>query len=143
ADPRDLVRLAQLRPRHRRPDDRHRARFRSPHRRRDRPHPPRPRARRDHGALELVDARWPRPPPAASATGPRGGPGCRVNELMPDRPPGNTPVMRLTPEGRRFLSALLAVLIFVFALVYSNVAANHAPKPRDLPIGVIGPQATV
>jgi hypothetical protein len=57
------------------------------------------------------------------------------HELMPDRPPGNTPVTRLTPEGRRFLAALLAVLIFVFALVYSNVAANHAPKPhRSRPI---------
>jgi hypothetical protein len=41
------------------------------------------------------------------------------------------------------LAALLAVLIFVFALVYSNVAANHAPKPHAVPIGVIGPPATV
>jgi hypothetical protein len=62
---------------------------------------------------------------------------------MPDGPPGTTPVTRLTPDGRKFVAALLAVLIFVFALVYSNVAANHAPKPHDLPIGVIGPHATV
>jgi hypothetical protein len=52
-------------------------------------------------------------------------------------------VASITPEGRRLLAALLAVLIFVFALVYSNVAANHAPKPHAVPIGVIGPQATV
>jgi hypothetical protein len=38
---------------------------------------------------------------------------------------------------------LLAVLIFVFALVYSNVAAHHAPKPHAVPIGVIGTPATV
>ena len=37
----------------------------------------------------------------------------------------------------------MTVLIFVFALVYSNVAANHAPKPHAVPIGVIGIPATV
>jgi hypothetical protein len=52
-------------------------------------------------------------------------------------------VARLTREDRRFLAALVAVLIFVFALVYSNVAANHAPKPHGVPIGVIGTPATV
>jgi hypothetical protein len=36
------------------------------------------------------------------------------------------------------LIALVGVLVVVFALVGSNVAANHAPKPHDLPIGVIG-----
>jgi hypothetical protein len=34
--------------------------------------------------------------------------------------------------------ALLAVLALVFALVASNVAANHAPKPHGVPIGLIG-----
>jgi hypothetical protein len=50
---------------------------------------------------------------------------------------------RLTQEDRRLLVALLAVLVFVFALVYSNVAASHAPKPHAVPIGVIGPAASV
>jgi hypothetical protein len=33
---------------------------------------------------------------------------------------------------------LLAVLALVFALVASNVFANHAPKPHGVPIGLIG-----
>jgi hypothetical protein len=40
------------------------------------------------------------------------------------------------------LIALVAVLVVVFALVGSNVAANHAPKPHHVPVGIIGtPQA--
>jgi hypothetical protein len=62
---------------------------------------------------------------------------------MPERAPGKTSATRLTPEDRRLLAALLAVPVFVFALVYSNVAANHAPKPHAVPIGVTGPQTTV
>ena len=34
--------------------------------------------------------------------------------------------------------ALVAVLVVVFALVGSNVAANHAPKPHHVPVGVVG-----
>jgi hypothetical protein len=34
--------------------------------------------------------------------------------------------------------ALVAVLVVVFALVGSNVAANHAPKPHNLPVGIVG-----
>ena len=34
--------------------------------------------------------------------------------------------------------ALAGVLVLAFALVGSNVAANHAPKPHQLPLGVIG-----
>jgi hypothetical protein len=45
---------------------------------------------------------------------------------------------RLTPEDRKLVIGLLAVLAAVFALVGSNVAANHAPKPHDLPIGLAG-----
>jgi hypothetical protein len=41
------------------------------------------------------------------------------------------------------LAALVAVLLFVFALTYSNVAANHAPKPHAVPVGVIGSPASV
>jgi hypothetical protein len=49
---------------------------------------------------------------------------------------------RLAPEDRRLLIGVGAVLLIVFALVGSNVAANHSPKPHDLPIGIVGtPQA--
>ena len=44
----------------------------------------------------------------------------------------------LTPDDRRLLGASLGVLAAVFALVSSNVAANHSPKPHDLPIGIVG-----
>jgi hypothetical protein len=41
------------------------------------------------------------------------------------------------------LGASLGVLAAVFALVSSNVAANHSPKPHDVPIGIVGtPPAT-
>jgi hypothetical protein len=33
---------------------------------------------------------------------------------------------------------MLALLVLVFALVGSNVAANHAPKPHGVPVGLIG-----
>jgi hypothetical protein len=39
---------------------------------------------------------------------------------------------------RLLLFALVGVLVLAFALVGSNVAANHAPKPHQLPVGVIG-----
>ena len=44
----------------------------------------------------------------------------------------------LSPDDRRLLGASLGVLAAVFALVSSNVAANHSPKPHDLPIGIVG-----
>jgi hypothetical protein len=37
----------------------------------------------------------------------------------------------------------LGVLVAVFALVSSNVAANHSPKPHGLPIGLVGTAAVV
>jgi hypothetical protein len=41
------------------------------------------------------------------------------------------------------LIALAGVLALVFAFVGSNVAANHQPKPHDLPVGIVGsPQVT-
>jgi hypothetical protein len=41
------------------------------------------------------------------------------------------------------LIALAGVLALVFAFVGSNVAANHEPKPHDLPVGIVGsPQET-
>jgi len=44
-------------------------------------------------------------------------------------------------DDRKLLAASLAVLAAVFALVYSNVAANHSPKPHSLPIGIVGTPA--
>ena len=35
----------------------------------------------------------------------------------------------------------VGVLVAVFALVASNVAANHSPKPHGLPIGIVGTPA--
>ena len=49
--------------------------------------------------------------------------------------------LRLSPDDRRLLTASLGVLVAVFALVSSNVAANHSPKPHDLPIGIVGTPA--
>jgi hypothetical protein len=53
-----------------------------------------------------------------------------------------TPRRRLlSPDDRKLLVASLGVLVVVFALVASNVAANHSPKPHSLPIGIIGTPA--
>jgi hypothetical protein len=57
----------------------------------------------------------------------------------------NSPPPRrsLSPDDRRLLIGPLAVLVAVFALVSSNVAANHSPKPHGLPIGIVGTPAVV
>ncbi len=47
----------------------------------------------------------------------------------------------LSPDDRKLLVASLGVLVAVFALVASNVAANHSPKPHNLPIGIVGTPA--
>ena len=47
------------------------------------------------------------------------------------------------PNDRRLLIALVGVLVVVFALVTANVAANHAPKPHQVPVGVIGTSRVV
>lgn len=49
----------------------------------------------------------------------------------------------LAKQDRGLLLALLGVLVVVFALVGSNVGASHAPKPHNLPIGVIGTASEV
>jgi hypothetical protein len=55
---------------------------------------------------------------------------------------GTTPQRRsLSPDDRKLLVASLGVLLAVFALVWSNVAANHSPKPHSLPIGIVGTPA--
>lgn len=49
----------------------------------------------------------------------------------------------ITAADRKLLLGFLGMLVLVFALVGSNVAANHAPKPHALPIGVVGSPSTV
>jgi hypothetical protein len=53
-----------------------------------------------------------------------------------------TPQRRsLSPDDRKLLGASLGILLAVFLLVSSNVAANHSPKPHNLPIGIVGTPA--
>jgi hypothetical protein len=54
---------------------------------------------------------------------------------------GTSPRRSLSPEDRKLLGASLGTLVAVFALVSSNVAANHSPKPHSLPIGIVGTPA--
>jgi hypothetical protein len=55
------------------------------------------------------------------------------------------PMNATSPHGapssgdRKLVMAIVGVLVACFALVYSNVAANHSPKPHHLPIGIVGP----
>lgn len=44
----------------------------------------------------------------------------------------------MTPDNRRLAIGLAAVLLVVFAIVGSNVAANHEPKPHHVPVGIAG-----
>jgi hypothetical protein len=63
-------------------------------------------------------------------------------EDLPNRsslsPDGTAPKRAFAQGDRRLFIALVAVLVVVFALVGSNVAANHAPKPHHVPVGIIG-----
>jgi hypothetical protein len=49
----------------------------------------------------------------------------------------------LSPASRKLVITLAGVLAVVFIFVSSNVAANHDPKPHDLPVGVVGPPRLV
>lgn len=49
----------------------------------------------------------------------------------------------LSPENRKLVLTLAGVLAVVFIFVIVNVAANHEPKPHDLPVGVVGPPKLV
>jgi hypothetical protein len=49
----------------------------------------------------------------------------------------------LSPESRKLVLTLAGVLAVVFIFVASNVAANHAPRPHGLPVGVVGPPQLV
>jgi hypothetical protein len=46
---------------------------------------------------------------------------------------------RLTADDRKLIAVNVGVLVAVALLVFSNVAANHSPKPHNLPIGIVGP----
>ena len=59
-------------------------------------------------------------------------------ESVSERPAETAPTGAFAAKDRLLLFALLGVLVLAFALVGSNVAANHAPKPHQLPLGVIG-----
>ncbi len=56
-------------------------------------------------------------------------------------PDGAPPRRSLSADDRKLLVASLGILVAVFALVSSNVAANHSPKPHSLPIGIVGTPA--
>jgi hypothetical protein len=55
-----------------------------------------------------------------------------------ERPEETAPTGPLAAKDRLLLFALVGVLLLAFALVGSNVAANHAPKPHQVPLAVIG-----
>jgi hypothetical protein len=57
--------------------------------------------------------------------------------------PGPKPLRSLSPDDRKLLRVSLGILAAAFALVSSNVAANHSPKPHGLPIGIVGTPAVV
>ena len=44
----------------------------------------------------------------------------------------------LSPDNRKILIGLAGVFALAFAFVSSNVAANHHPKPHDLPVAIVG-----
>ena len=54
---------------------------------------------------------------------------------------GQLPRRSLSADDRKLLVGSLGVLVAVFALVSSNVAANHSPKPHNLPVGIVGTPA--
>jgi hypothetical protein len=54
---------------------------------------------------------------------------------------GKPPRRSLSSDDRKLLVVSLGILVAVFALVSSNVAANHSPRPHGLPIGIVGTPA--
>jgi hypothetical protein len=60
------------------------------------------------------------------------------SDTRPGGPAAGVKRPALSPENRKLVIALAGVLALVFIFVSSNVAANHAPKPHDLPVGVVG-----
>ena len=62
---------------------------------------------------------------------------------MTERPQEAAPTGTFAAKDRLLLFGLVGVLMLAFALVGSNVAANHAPEPHQLPFGVIGTPSVV
>jgi hypothetical protein len=56
---------------------------------------------------------------------------------------GHAPRRSFSSDDRKLLVASFGILVAVFALVSSNVAANHSPKPHGVPIGIVGTPAVV
>lgn len=48
-----------------------------------------------------------------------------------------------SPGNRKILFVLAGMLALVFVFVGSNVAANHEPRPHNLPLGIVGPPPAV
>jgi hypothetical protein len=70
----------------------------------------------------------------------------RMSHISNTRPSGLAAGVKralLSPENRKLVIVLAGVLAVVFIFVSSNVAANHEPKPHDLPVGVVGPPQLV
>jgi hypothetical protein len=69
--------------------------------------------------------------------------GCPMEVTMSDtgKRTDATPHTRLARDDRILIGVLVGVPLVVALLVFSNVAANHSPRPHDLPIGVVGPPA--
>ena len=48
-----------------------------------------------------------------------------------------------SPANRKILFVLAGMLALGFVFVSSNVAANHEPRPHNLPLGIVGPPPVV
>ena len=44
----------------------------------------------------------------------------------------------MTPDNRRLVIGVAAIMLVVFAIVGSNVAANHEPRPHNVAVGIAG-----
>jgi hypothetical protein len=66
-----------------------------------------------------------------------------TSSTRPGGPAGGVKRAARSPQNRALVITLAGVLAVVFIFVASNVAANHAPKPHDLPVGVAGPPRLV
>jgi hypothetical protein len=76
--------------------------------------------------------------------GPGGGSG-RGSRVAGARAGAGRTALRavFSPGNRKILFVLAGLLVLIFVFVGSNVAANHAPRPHGLPLGVVGPPRAV
>jgi hypothetical protein len=77
--------------------------------------------------------------------GPRGGTGRRGGRVAGAREGAGPTALRavFSAGNRKILFVLVGLLALLFVFVGSNVAANHAPRPHDLPLGIVGPPRAV